>query len=169
MLTKERSAEIRKRLKAQGITSRQVSVRTDTYSLGSSIYITIKDAKITETLVDEIAREHEKIDRCFASGEILSGGNRFVFIDYDNDLVRQEGEKLLETAEKAKAELAELSHGTGVEFGDTGLLLFKANGGHGYQIRHKERHLKGATQTMEEARWIAQAAALILMKEGMMK
>lgn len=79
--TTDRSAAIRQALKNLGISSRQVSVKTDYYSMGSSIRIKIKDASISSALVEKIANEHESIDRD-ASGEILSGGNRFVFVDY---------------------------------------------------------------------------------------
>jgi hypothetical protein len=82
MTTTERSAEIRKALKAKGWSSRQVSVVSDLYSMGSSIRIKIKDATVPLSAVKAIATPHEHVRWDEASGEILSGGNRFVTIDY---------------------------------------------------------------------------------------
>ena len=84
MDTADHAKAIRTALKGQKITGRQVSVRTDRYSMGSSIRITIKDAAVSKDAVEAIAAEHEDVRRD-EHGEILNGGNRFVFVDYDYD------------------------------------------------------------------------------------
>jgi hypothetical protein len=81
----EHAATIRAKLKAAGINSRQVSVRVTS---GGSIRATIRDLKVRKAVVTEAGAAHEHIDRDCATGEILSGGNRFVFIDYDDAVVR---------------------------------------------------------------------------------
>lgn len=84
MTSTEHAASIRATLKAHGISSRDVSVKTDYYSMGSSIRITIKNPAVSSLLVETIANPHERIDRD-GFGEILSGGNRFVFVSYSLD------------------------------------------------------------------------------------
>lgn len=82
MITTERTKEIRTKLKkAHGITSRQVSVRT---RHGSSINVDINDPEVDIKEVENIAKGYENYQRCHVTGEILGGGNTFVFIDYTN-------------------------------------------------------------------------------------
>jgi hypothetical protein len=85
MTTTDRAAAIRATLKAKGISSRKVSVRADYYSMGSSIDVRIKDPDVSLPLVKAIATPHESIDRCAYSGEILSGGNRYVHVSYTRE------------------------------------------------------------------------------------
>ena len=80
--TTEAAKTIRAALKMRGITSRQVSVRSDLYSLGSTIRVTIKDAAVSFDVVKEIAQGHQRVSRCEITGEILGGGNRYVTVDY---------------------------------------------------------------------------------------
>jgi hypothetical protein len=81
----EHAAALRAKLKAAGINSRQVSVRV---TPGGSIRATIRDLKVRKVVVTEAGGAHEHIDRDVATGEILSGGNRFVFVGYDDAVVR---------------------------------------------------------------------------------
>lgn len=80
-MSKAAAATIRKALKSQhGITSRQVSVRSD----HSTVYCTIKDPAVKLATVEEIARPHEHIDRD-GYGDILRGGNTFVRAEYSDE------------------------------------------------------------------------------------
>ncbi len=82
--TAQLSKTIRDTLKkAYGITSKQVSIKTHNYSMGSSIYINIHDPAIDIKDVENIANPKESVRRD-ESGEILSGGNRFVFVGYSD-------------------------------------------------------------------------------------
>jgi hypothetical protein len=84
--TTERAAMIRAELKAKHKwTSRDVSVKADNFSMGSAIRIRIKNADVSLAAVKEIAAVHEKIDRDQASGEILSGANRYLDIEYSSE------------------------------------------------------------------------------------
>lgn len=76
---KTKAQEVAAKLKAIGITSKQVSCRSNC----SSIRCSVKDLSIDLEVVKSIAMEYQKIDRCEYSGDILSGGNLFVFVDYD--------------------------------------------------------------------------------------
>ena len=87
MSTQEHAAQIRTELKALGIKARAVSVRCDLYSMGSSIYVTIKDPAVKLDTVQAIAGKAEHIDRDEMSGEILSGGNCFVKVSYADELL----------------------------------------------------------------------------------
>lgn len=69
---------IAQELKAIGITNKQVSVTMR----GGSVQCWIKDFTIRPETIEAIAKKYEEISYCEASGEILSGGNRFVFVSY---------------------------------------------------------------------------------------
>lgn len=78
----EAAAEIRGKLKAlYGITSRQVSVRAKSFSMGSSLDVTINDPAVDIREVRNVADSKEKIDRDMY-GEILSGGNHYLDVRY---------------------------------------------------------------------------------------
>jgi hypothetical protein len=79
----EAAAEIRGKLKKlYGITSRQVSVRCASFSMGSSLDVTINDPAVDIREVRNVADGKEKISRCEMTGEILSGGNRYLDVRY---------------------------------------------------------------------------------------
>lgn len=101
MTVKEKAAAIRKELKKQlGVTSKQVSVRSRNSGYDEAIDVTIKDLKVNKMKVEAIANRYEYIRRCEYSGEILSGGNTYVFVRLDYDALYAAKEKLLETAKK---------------------------------------------------------------------
>lgn len=85
MNTTERAKEIRKALKEHGWNARKVSVRSDYFSMGSEIRVVIKDPAVDLETVEKIANEHESISRCEITGEILSGGNRYVSVRYSEE------------------------------------------------------------------------------------
>jgi hypothetical protein len=83
----EAAAEIRAALKAKGWNSRVVSVRSESYSMGSSINIEIKSLAVSKAEVEEVANKQESIRYCEYSGEILSGGNRYVHVRYSHQAI----------------------------------------------------------------------------------
>lgn len=103
--TTDHAADIRKALKAQGWTSRDVSVRADYYSMGSSIRIIIKNAAVPMHVVERIAKGHEVIHYDHYVGEILSGANRFVDVRYSSDAIAQLAAPLMPALQAAEAEL----------------------------------------------------------------
>lgn len=82
---------IRATLKAAGLNRNAVSVRGD----HSSIYCTIRDAKVSYKVVADAAYTHESISHCESSGEILLGGNTYVHVEYHEDVVAAVVQKLL--------------------------------------------------------------------------
>lgn len=83
MTDKERLAAIRKELKEHGYSNRRVGVSYDGYA----IRLTIKELAIEMKEIESIAMKYESYSRDERTGEILSGGNTFVFVDYDYRLV----------------------------------------------------------------------------------
>jgi hypothetical protein len=74
---------LRAALKHAGFNARRVSVRHD----HSTLRVTIRDASVSLTKVQEIAGPFEAIRRCEASGEILLGGNCYVATEYDDKVI----------------------------------------------------------------------------------
>ena len=81
----EAAAKIRAALKAKGWSSKDVSVRSESYSMGTAIRAEIKNARVPIALVKEIADKESHVRYCEYSGEILSGGNRFVTVTYSDE------------------------------------------------------------------------------------
>jgi hypothetical protein len=77
-LVAEQAKQIRVELK-KAFPGTKFSVRSKNYSGGSSIRVEWTDGPTTKA-VAAIANQYESIDRD-ASGEILSGGNTYVFTD----------------------------------------------------------------------------------------
>lgn len=67
-------------IKALGYNSRQVSVRKNPCSTEWSFDVTIRDPKVNMAAVGGAVKNHESIDRCQASGEILAGGNTYIHV-----------------------------------------------------------------------------------------
>ena len=95
---KEKAAEVRKQLKEIGITSKQVSVKSGYCGYSDKLNITIKDLSVKEQTVKEIAKQYEEYERDERSGEILEGGNTYVFIEFDYDTKRKAMEEMLPKA-----------------------------------------------------------------------
>jgi hypothetical protein len=103
--TTEHAAQIRAALKAKGWNSRKVSVRADSFSMGSSIDVTIRDITIPLSVVKDIAEAHERIDRCSVTGDILSGCNRYIHVRYDYKVVEDAAKAYLPAVEAAFAQV----------------------------------------------------------------
>lgn len=86
METRTAAAErIRAAFKANGWSQRKVSVRVDSYSMGCTIRVLVKDVSVPLSMVKAIAETASVVRYCDASGEILSGGNRFVDVAYTRE------------------------------------------------------------------------------------
>jgi hypothetical protein len=107
--TTDAAKEIRNEYKKLGWSSRMISVKSDIYSMGSSINVRAKHPAVDIEKAKEIAENYQKVDRCPVTQEILSGGNMYVFADGDSKaiagyFVEQWGER----AEKLIEQLKEL-------------------------------------------------------------
>lgn len=80
--------EIRDELKAAGIKARDVSVRSDSYSMGSSIDVEILSLDVPFSVVERAANKQSSVRRDEYSGEILAGGNRYVHVTVDSDVIK---------------------------------------------------------------------------------
>lgn len=101
MLTlKEKVAQIRKELKAEGITNKMASVRGKYVLYDESITITIKDITVSRKKVEEIAKKFEEIERDYYAMEILAGGNTYVHVDFDWQVLEEAKKDFMEIAEK---------------------------------------------------------------------
>jgi hypothetical protein len=103
--TVKAAAEIRAALKAKGWSSREVSVRSESFSMGSAIRVEIKSADVPSAVVEAIAKGHERIDRCSITQEILSGCNRYITVSYAWQTQRELAERFIGPVEKALADL----------------------------------------------------------------
>jgi len=102
---KEEAKYIREKLKKElGLSSRDVSVKSSYGGTSSSVRVTIKGIKglMLKDKIEEIGKSQEDYDVDAYSGEILMGGNTFIFtnIDYKfeqelNDKIQKEFKKQL--------------------------------------------------------------------------
>lgn len=71
--------------KKLGLSSRDVSVKTKQGGYSSAVNVAIKTKKALALMkeIEAIGNSKESIDRDVRSGEILAGGNTFVFTDID--------------------------------------------------------------------------------------
>lgn len=111
--TTDHAAEIRAAYKARGWSNRKVSVRAEYFSLGSSIHVEIKHPEVDETEATRIAEEAESIRRCEITGEILSGGNRYVSVSHSPECEKAMAAPYVEAVEEALRTLAEGGHKPG--------------------------------------------------------
>lgn len=79
----QKAAQARSTLKLAGIKPAQVSLT----SAGGSINARIKDPSVPFRLVHDAVKALESVARCEMTGEILCGGNTYVFVDYTDDAI----------------------------------------------------------------------------------
>ena len=81
MIITKAAAEIRSSLKkVLGYTNRQVSVK----ARDCAVWVKAKVAGLDLQKIYDIAIKYKSVDYCEITGEILSGGNTFVFVDDEN-------------------------------------------------------------------------------------
>lgn len=152
MTTKEHAAALRATFKRHGWTSRDISVKIDTYSMGSSIDVRVKRMGIPFDVVERIAKGAESVRRCEYSGEILSGGNRYVSVSYTHeaaDAIQDHYKAALTAAADAlKADPSDNSlHPIA---GTDGFLLGRGDHGNGFSL-WKEGHITQAYDVLHLA------------------
>jgi len=132
---------IRTALKTElGLNSRRVSVRADSYSMGSSVYVKIKDHTVSFAAVEEIAKRSEHVRRCETTGEILSGGNTYVTVEWSREARVELAAKYVDQAVDAILELEEIKanddHTTNVliTIKGTDVMIGQASNGYGFQL-----------------------------------
>lgn len=104
--------KVRAAVKALNFNNRQISIRESGNS-STRIDVKIKDLSIDAKAVKRAVDEYEKIDRCHASYEILSGGNTFIFVQYDSSVIREAAKNQLQRAEALIKANEDLKPGSG--------------------------------------------------------
>lgn len=104
---KEIKKEITAELKESGYNSRKVSVSVKDAGWSTKIDITIKDPTVNAHEIEAIVNKRESIDRDERTGEILAGGNTYVFVSYKYGLFDQLASDYLAEAEKAMHHMTE--------------------------------------------------------------
>ncbi len=82
MSVKEKSTMIRLALKKAGFNARQVSVKADCGGYELAFYVTIRDRNIDKAEVEKVVLPFSSIDYDEHTGEILTGGNDYIFVRY---------------------------------------------------------------------------------------
>lgn len=89
---------IRQSLKKAGYkVPSQISVRKRS---ASAYDVEIKSLDIDKDEIEKIVKKFEDIDRDERTGEILSGGNTYVFVSYDYGMMNKERERLRKLEEE---------------------------------------------------------------------
>ena len=99
MTNKELSQAIRKDLKNNGFTSKDISVRVRDSLYDTSVKVTIKNPFIKISDIEKIVNKYEEIDRDQRTGEILAGANTYVFVEYEYGIMKEAAADLIPTAE----------------------------------------------------------------------
>lgn len=75
--TNDIAKDVRTELKEMGFNSRKISVRKNDCNV---VLVTIKDESIDREKIKQLANRHTDVDYCEKSGEMLAGGNTYVFV-----------------------------------------------------------------------------------------
>lgn len=99
MTNKEISQAIRKALKEAGYDRKDISVTSKYVGYSSRFDVIIKNPMIKISDVEKIADQWESVDRDPATGEILAGGNDYVFVKYEYGILEAAAADLIPIAE----------------------------------------------------------------------
>lgn len=101
-----KAKEVKKVLRENNIDTKKISVRSKLAGYDSAICVTLKDLSLPKHLIQKILdKEFSSISYDERCGEILSGGNTFVFVDYDYNLMENAIEEKIPLAKKLVEEL----------------------------------------------------------------
>lgn len=104
---KEIKKEITAELKEAGYNSRKVSVSVKDSGYSTRIDVTIKDPTVNAQAIEAIVNKHDSYELDERTGEILAGGNTYVFVSYKYGLFDQLASDYLAEAENAMHHMAE--------------------------------------------------------------
>ncbi len=149
--TTDRAATIRQELKRKhGWTSRDVSVRADYYSMGSAIRVVVKNPDVPIAAVKASSEQHESIDRDARTGEILSGGNRFVTVNYAHEACDVLRSRMIDAVRKAADTLNAGSDNCLIDIEGTPYMLGYGSHGKGCGFSIWKRDAGHQAQAMDE-------------------
>lgn len=93
MTNRELSANIKNELKAAGIGTKAVRISVKDSGYSTAVRVRILSPDVSAESIRRILAHYESIDRDERTGEILAGGNLYLFVEYDDgifDVVSQE-------------------------------------------------------------------------------
>lgn len=80
MTSTEKAKAIRTALKEAGFNQKQINVKKQFGGYSVAFYVTIRDANIDKSTIENIVNKFKSIDYDERTGEILEGGNDYVFV-----------------------------------------------------------------------------------------
>lgn len=98
MTNKELGNAIRAELKTAGYAPRDFSVRVRDCGYSTSADVKIKNPEIRSASVERLLSKFESVDRDYATGEILAGGNCYLFVDYADGIFDAPAQEMAATA-----------------------------------------------------------------------
>lgn len=109
MNNKEMAKAAIKVLSENKIARRGYSIRTSYSGYSSKMQVTIKDFRINKKQVEGLLSKFKEVDRDQRTGEILLGGNTYVFVEYDwqtlDNLIKEKLEEAREIFNKSKGQV----------------------------------------------------------------
>lgn len=82
MTNREMNTSIKNQLKETGYNIKDFSVSVKDCGYSTSIKVTIKSPYINRKEIETLLSKHQSIDKDIANGEILEGGNTYIFVEY---------------------------------------------------------------------------------------
>ena len=98
MTNMELGNAIRATLKSEGYAPRDFSVRVRDCGYSTSASVTIKNPEIRSADVERLLSKFESVDRDERTGEILEGGNCYLFVDYADGIFDAPAQEMAATA-----------------------------------------------------------------------
>lgn len=89
MDNKEMSKQIRKKLKENGYSNRDVSVSVKDAGYSVAIHVKIKNPHIDKNVIELLIKQYERLDIDERTNEILEGANSYLFIDYEYGIFKE--------------------------------------------------------------------------------
>lgn len=89
MKTSELRKQVRETLKEMGLTTKDISVSVKCTGLSDKIEVRGKHENVPFKEIESALNKFVAIDRCQSSGEILSGGNTFLFVYHPDGYTRR--------------------------------------------------------------------------------
>ena len=141
------SKEIKKYLKENGIDTKNISVKGSTCGYSESYEITIKDININIEKVRELLKTFESYETDERTGEILEGGNTYIFVNYDYNTLKLANEKYNDIVldiinkklkEHCKQDIDAWNNGDGVLKISNNIIIFRD--GNTYEVRESKSY-----------------------------
>lgn len=98
MTNKEAGAVVRKALKDAGIAARDCSVTVRDSGYNTAVRVKVKNPRVKLEDVRNVVNQFEEIDRDERTGEILSGCNVYMFVEYADGIFDELGAEYMDEA-----------------------------------------------------------------------